>query len=275
MDVIKESLASSRHRDSTFMSLEKNGLLARNDLLKAQLETSDIELSLLDAENNHNLAVVNMNLMIGLPQSTQLIPDFNSVPQPASIQNIEDYEAAALKNRKDIQALELRKKAANVNIKAAKTEGYPNINLTAGYIAAYVPHVVTITNAINAGIGIKYNLASLWRTNTTLLKANAQQQRILADEAQLNDAITLQVNQDYQNYLLTQKKIDVYEVAVNQATENFRITKNKYDNNLVTTTDLLDADVALLRTKLNLSSAKADAVSAYNKLLQTAGQLPE
>jgi len=275
VDVIKESLASSRHRDSTFMRLEQNGLLARNDLLKAQLETSDVELSLLDAENNRNLAVVNMNLMIGLPQSTQLIPDFNSVPQPGSIQNIEDYEAAALKNRKDIQALELRKKAANVNIKAAKTEGYPNINLTAGYIAAYVPHVLTITNAINAGIGIKYNLASLWRTNTTLLKANAQQQRILADEAQLNDAIRLQVNQDYQNYLLAQKKIDVYQVAVSQATENFRITKNKYDNNLVTTTDLLDADVALLRTKLNLSSAKADAVSACNKLLQTAGQLPE
>ena len=275
VDVIKESLASSRHRDSTFMRLEQNGLLARNDLLKAQLETSDIELSLLDAENNHDLATVNMNLMIGLPQSTQLIPDFNSVTQPGSIQNIEDYEAAALKNRKDIQALELRKKAANVNSKAAKTEDYPNINLTAGYIAAYVPHVITVTNAINAGIGIQYNLASLWRTNTILLKANAQQQRILADEAQLNDAIRLQVNQDYQNYLLAQKKIDVYQVAVNQATENFRITKNKYDNNLVTTTDLLDADVALLRTKLNLSSAKADAVSAYNKLLQTAGQLPE
>jgi outer membrane protein TolC len=216
-----------------------------------------------------------MNLMLGLSQNTQLIPDFNSVPQPTSIQNIEDYEAAALKNRKDIQALELRKKAANVNIKAAKTEGYPKINLTAGYIAAYVPHVITITNAINAGIGIQYNLASLWRTNTTLLKANAQQQRLLADEAQLNDAVRLQVNQDYQNYLLAQKKIDVYQVAVNQATENFRITKNKYDNNLVTTTDLLDADVALLRTKLTLSSAKADAVSAYNKLLQTTGQLPE
>jgi outer membrane protein len=174
-----------------------------------------------------------------------------------------------------VQALELRSKASNVNIKSAKTEGLPTVNLTAGYIAAYVPHVVTITNAINAGIGIQYNLASLWKTNTRLLQANAQQQRLLANQSELNDQIRLQVNQDYQNYLLAHKKIDVYQVAVEQATENFRITKNKYDNNLVTLTDLLDADVALLRTKLNLSSAKADAVSAYNKLLQTSGQLPE
>ncbi|MEP6595473.1 MAG: TolC family protein [Ginsengibacter sp.] len=274
-DLVKESLASSHHRDSTFIRLEQNGLLARNDLLKAQLETSDIELSLLDAENNRNLANVNMNLMLGLPETTQLVPDFNSIPQPGSIQNLEDYQTTAFKNRKDIQALELRKKAANVNIKSARTEGYPTINLTAGYIAAYVPHVITITNAINAGISIQYNLASLWKTNTRLLQANAQQQQLLANEAELNDAIRLQVNQDYQNYFLAQKKIDVYQVAVNQATENFRITKNKYNNNLVTLTDLLDADVALLRTKLNLSSAKADAVSAYNKLLQTAGQLSE
>lgn len=273
--LVKENLVSSKHRDSTLMRLEQNGLLARNDLLKAQLETSDIELSLLDAENNRNLAIVNMDLMLGLPRNTQLIADFNSVPQPGLIRNLEDYETAALKNRKDIQALELRKKAAGINIKSAKTESYPTINLTAGYIAAYVPHVITITNAINAGIGVQYNLASLWRTNTRLLQANAQQQQLLANEAQLNDAVRLQVNQDYQNYLLAQKKIDVYQTAIDQATENYRITKNKFDNNLVTTTELLDADVALLRTKLNLSSAKADAIAAYNKLLQTAGQLSQ
>jgi len=275
VDLVKESLASSRHRDSTFIRLEQNGLLARNDLLKAQLETSDIELSLLDAENNRSLANVNMDLMLGLPESAQLVPDFNSIPPPDAIQTLEDYQTNALKNRKDVKAIDLRKKAANVNIKSAKTEGYPTISLTAGYIAAYVPNVITITNAINAGIGIKYNLASLFKTNTRLLQANAQQQQLLANEAELNDAIRLQVNQDYQNYLLAQKKINVYQVAVEQATENFRITKNKYDNNLVTLTDLLDADVALLRTKLNLSSANADAVSAYDKLLQTAGRLPE
>jgi outer membrane protein TolC len=273
VDIVKESLASSRHRDSTFMRLEQNGLLARNDLLKAQLETSDIELSLLDAESNFNLTMVNMNLMLGIPQNSRLFPDSGFIQQTAQADNLENYETIALKNRKDVQAIEFRRKAADVNIKSARTEGYPTVNLTAGYIAAYVPKVLSITNAANAGIGVQYNLASLWRTNTSLLKAKAQQQQILANEAQLSDAIRLQVNEDYQNYLLAQKKINVYRSAVNQATENFRITKNKYENNLVNTTELLDADVALLKAKLNLSSARADAVAAYNKLLQTSGQL--
>ena len=50
----------------------------------------------------------------------------------------------------------------------------------------------------------------------------------------------------------------MYEKSILQATENFRITKNKYDNNLVTITDLLEADVSLLQAKLNLSLCLID-----------------
>jgi outer membrane protein TolC len=273
IDVVRESLASSRQRDTAFSRLEQNGLLARNDLLKTALQTSNIELSLLDAENNWRLANINMNLMLGLPENTELIIDTTTFQQDNSIKNIDEYEQLAIQNRKDVQALSFRKKAAGTAIKSAKTEGYPTIALTGGYIAAYVPNFITITNAINAGIGVQYNLASLWKTNTKLQQAKAREQELQANEEQLNDVIRLQVNQDYQNYLLSQKKIEVYQKALQQAAENFRITKNKYNNSLVTVTELLDADVALVQAKLNLSVSKADAIQAYNKLLYTTGLL--
>ena len=52
----------------------------------------------------------------------------------------------------------------------------------------------------------------------------------------------------------------MYTEAIEQAAENYKITKNKYDNSLVTTTDLLEAEVAQLQTKLNFAFAKADAM---------------
>lgn len=273
INVVKENLALSRQRDSSFSRLEQNGLLARNDLLKTELQTSNIELTLLDAENNYKLANINMNLMLGLPENTQLVIDTAAFQQLTPIKNIEEYEMLAIQNRKDVQALSIRKKAAGIAIKSAATEGYPTIALTGGYIAADVPHFVTITNAVNIGVGVQYNLSGLWKTNTKLLQAKAKEKELQANEEQLNDAIRLQVNQDYQNYLLSQKRIEVYQKALQQATENFRITKNKYDNSLVTVTELLDADVALLQAKLNLSLSKADAVQGYNRLLHTAGIL--
>ena len=82
--VIQENLAQSRSRDADFANLEKNGLLARNDKLKALLQTANIELTLADVENNLKVTMVNMNIMLGLPEATILIPDSTSLVEPGS-----------------------------------------------------------------------------------------------------------------------------------------------------------------------------------------------
>ena len=271
--LFKQNLDASVKRDSTFSRLEQNGLLARNDLMKAQLQTSNIELSLLEAENNLSIANVNMAIMLGLPENMVIETDSNFINEKRDLRPFPETETLALQNRKDIQALALQKKAAAVGIKLAKAETYPSVALTGGYVAADIPKLITITNAVNIGIGLQYNIASLWKTNTKLQQAQSREIQIAAGEQILNDQIRLQVNKDYQNYLLAQKKIEVNEKAILQATENYRITKNKYDNSLVTVNDLIDADVLLLQTKLNASVSKADAALAYNKLLQTTGTL--
>jgi len=273
ISLVKENLAQAQQRVKDFTSLEKNGLLARNDLLKASLQASNIELALLDAETNYKLACVNMNLMMGLPEQTELVPDRNGLALPISIKTLDEYESDAFKSRKDINALTYREKAADMGIKTAKTNFYPSVTLTGGYVAADIPHFLSVTNAVNVGVGIKYDIASLWKTKTKIQQAKLKVQEIKLGEETLGDNIKLQVNQAYQAYLLSQKKIQVYEKAVEQATENYRITKNKYDNALATTTELLDADVAVLQTKLSVTNAKADSFLAYNKLLQVTGTI--
>jgi outer membrane protein TolC len=273
VDLVKENLESNRQRVRDFANLEKNGLMARNDLLKAQLQESNTELSLLDAENNWRLANINMNLMLGLPDSIQLQVNENDL-QPASVQlkGVEDYLQLGLQNRKDVAALAQRKKAASTGVKIAKGAIYPSLALTGGYVAADVPNVLTVTNAVNVGLGVQYNL-NLGKNNSQVQQAKAREKQIEANQEMLADEIQLEINQAYQNYLLSRKKIDVYKKAVAQAQENYKIIKNKFENALATTTDLLDADVAQLQARLNEAFSRADASVAYNKLLQTAGLL--
>jgi len=269
----KENLEQSRKRAADFSNLEKNGLLARNDLLKAELQSSNSELALLDAESNYKLATINMDIMLGLPEQTDLVPDTTSLDQAVSLKNIEDYEQLAFQNRKDIEALAFRKKAAAVGVKSAQSEYLPTVALTGGYMAVDVPNLLNAYNIINVGVGVKYSLSSLWKTDAKIQQAKAREQQYAANEEMLRDNVQLQINSVYQQYLLSKKKIDVYAKAVDQAAENYKITKNKYDNSLATLTDLLDADVAQFQAKLNYTFAKTDAVVTYNKLLETAGLL--
>jgi outer membrane protein TolC len=83
----------------------------------------------------------------------------------------------------------------------------------------------------------------------------------------------MEVAESYENYFSALKKMDVQEKALENAKENNRITKNKYDNNLVNTTELLDATNALLEAQINVATAKADIVSSYYTLLDKAGTI--
>lgn len=273
VNVVQQNLDQSRQQDSVFGRLEQNGLLARNDLLKSELHTSNIELSLLDAQSNLKTARVNMDLMIGYPETTELSIDSTGFDKDLSVKTIDEYEQIALNSRKDIMALSFRRKAATTGINLAKAELYPNIALTGGYLAADIPHIITVTNAANIGVGLQYNLSSLWKSKAKIAEAKSRQTEIMANEAELSDQVKLQVNRDFENFLLSQKKTDVYHKAVVQAEENYRITKNKYDNSLVNTTELLDANVSLLQSKINLAVAKANVILAYSKLLETTGTL--
>lgn len=275
VDLVTANLTGAKQRVKDFSNLEQNGLLARNDLLKAELQESNTELSLLDAENNWELANLNMNLMLGLPDKTVLTLDSTIVNQNFKAEALDDYVQSAIKNRKDVQSLDLRKQAAESGVKVTRGDYYPNVQLSGGYIAADIPKFLTITNAVNIGVGFSYNIASLWKTKAKVEGAEARVREVQANEELLNDNIRLQVNKAYLNFLSSQKKIDVNATAVQQADENYRIINNKYQNGLATTTDLLDADVARLQAHMNYEFSKADVVVTYNQLLHAAGQLSQ
>ncbi len=273
IDLVEENLKQQKQRVADFTNLEKNGLLPRNDLLKAQLQQSNVELTLLDAQNNFRITCINMDLMLGLPENTELVPKIAIFDLPEETSSLIKWEQMAIENRKDVASLGSREKAAGSAIKATKGEYYPGLALTGGYLAADIPNLVTITNALNIGIGLQYNLGTLWKTGAKMDLAKAQLHQIQASEGILNTRIKNEITHAYYNYILSQKKIEVYARSVGQSMENFRITKNKYDNSLVTTTDLLEADVAQLQAQLNFAISQADAFVAYKKLEQTAGLL--
>ncbi|MCZ2082920.1 MAG: TolC family protein [Flavobacteriales bacterium] len=271
--VLEDNLTASQKRDESFQKLENNGIIARNDKLKANLQTSNIELQLLEANNNFNIANINMDILLGLPDATEIEIDPNYISELTENQPVSFYLNQAVSQRKDVQALDYQRRAAELGTKAAKAESLPTIALTGGYVAAEIPKILTITNAANIGLGIQYNIDNLWKKNSSLMRATATEKQLSASNELLTDQIKLEINRDYQNSEFAKRKITVYEKAAAQANENYRVTKNKFDNGLATITELLDADTAQISANVNVVNAKADAALAYRKLLQTTGIL--
>ena len=274
IELLKENQKSAKQRVKDFIELEKNEIIPRNDLLKAKLQVSKIQLSLDEASNNLKTINFYLTTLLKLSPDTQLeireadFADFQ-------MNNVPDSDLQALENRKDLQSIRLKSKASETNIKIAKSAYYPTLAIVGGYTALDLSNVITVQNAMNIGIGISYDLSALVKNATMVKLAESRLSEVQSNEALLVDYIKVQVHKAIEDYELAVKQSLVYNEAQEQASENYRIVKDKYDNGLSDTNYLLEADVEQLNATINKALARANTIQKYYELLSVTGQLSQ
>jgi outer membrane protein len=267
--LFEENLKSAHQRATDFSAMVDNGLLARNDLLKSQLQESNIQLSLDNALKNVTIINYQLVTLLKLPENTSIDIDIETVKNDMAQTQLLTLNA----QRNDLEALNFLEKASESNIKIAKSGYYPSISLVGGYIAFDLKDVLSVNNAMNFGVGLSYDLASIFKNGKNVKLAQSKTEQSKHAIAILSNKIKEETHEAQENYNLSLKQNKVYTLAVEQSEENYRIVKDKYDNSLSTTNDLLEADVLQLQSKINLALSQADIALKYYQLQFASGKL--
>ncbi|RIV41954.1 TolC family protein [Flagellimonas pelagia] len=265
--LIEENLKSAQQRVKDFSAMEQNGLLARNDLLKAQLQESNVEVSLEEAKKNARILNYELATLLKLPEETNIetaTTEFGLVGSPT---------VSIGTDRFDLEALKYQKEAADDQVKVAQSKYYPSLSLSGGYIALDLQNAITVTNAMNVGVGVSYNLSDLFKAKSDIKLAKYKAEELHYNLDAFTDKVKVQVENANQEYELALKTHNMYLKSEEQAKENYRIVKDKYDNGLADTNDLLDADVQQLQARIQLAYAEANITQRYYELLTAKGQL--
>lgn len=269
-----ESIASQLKQAQRFF---EQGIVTKNDVLRFQLQQANVSLTELEIENNRKIINYNLDILLGLPEDTEIAIAENELPLQ-NVQPLSNYISSAFTNRQELQQLDLQNKVADYNIKTTKANTRPTvgvganlyyINPSGGFILASEQFIVPIT----VGATVSWNVASLWNNKNKVAEAKIQQQEIGLQKEVLSDNVKTELNRNYQNYQLAIKKISVLETSIAQATENDRLLASKYKNNIASVTDRIDAETLLYQAKINLELAKADAKLAYYTLLKSTGKI--
>ncbi|SDK19145.1 Outer membrane protein TolC [Catalinimonas alkaloidigena] len=271
--LVQNNLEQAHQRVVDFTGLEANGVIARNDLLRAELQEAQVQLTLSGVDNNLKVANYNLNLLLGLPETQPLALDTTALFFPQESVTLDGLFANGLSQRDDLKAAEMRTQSGAYGVRAAKGDRYPSLALTGAYVNADIPNLIALTNVVNVGVGLNYSLSGALFSRHKIQEAQAQQAEARWAYEALSDQVKSEINQAFLDYQQSLEKIRISQKAITQAQENYRITKNKYDNSLVLLTDLLEADVTLLQTQINLASARAEAAVAYYTLQKASGNL--
>ncbi len=250
-------------------NLYEQGMVARNDLLAAEVELSNAEQQVLQQENRVQIAKANFNQLLNrdLTTAVELIEEFPAVPQG-------DYVALsqeALLKRSELSGLTEQEHALEEQAASVKAGLWPQVNVSGGY--QYTQNKYQIYEGLwMANATVQWQIYD----GSTAHRSDALTSQALAVNSQRNDlisAIQLQVRQAWLDVGETQKRIKVTQKAISQADENLKVSTERYQQGLASNTEVLDAESLRVTTYDNFNNARYDAVMANLNLRRALGIL--
>lgn len=255
----------------------EQGLVTKNDVLRFQLQRSNIEVNGIDLETNRRIINYNLNVLLGLPEGTQLNID-QIVEADRQVAPLTAYLDTAMTARPEFKQFALRSRVAETNIKSIKANELPTLGASvAGYYvdvsANPIPKSGNFITPLSAGLTLSWNFSSLWTNKNKVKEAQIQSQQVDINKSITTDRVKDEVNQSYQNYTMALEKIKLLQTSIDQAGENNKILESKYKSNIASATDRADAETLLYQAQINLELAKADAGLAYYTLQKSTGKI--
>lgn len=261
--LLKENLKSLKNHLNDTENFLENGLVTKNDFLKLKVEVSNIELKLLDAQNDKNIARTVFNKTIGLPlnQKTQIIT--KEIIETTHLTDYTQLLDEALRNRSELKSTNLRVKALGKKKTASQSDWFPQLFAFGNFYYSkpnqrFLPIENKFNDSWDVGVALKWNLWNWGGTSAKVQQAEEDLFQAKKTFELLKEAIELDV---YNNYLKLQsaiKKINLTKMQIESAKENFRITELKFNQQLVTSTELIDAETALLNAKTMYETSKVE-----------------
>ncbi|RPI71837.1 MAG: TolC family protein [Ignavibacteriales bacterium] len=277
LKLVDENLSQMElHLEDTKNFLD-NGLVTLNDLLKLEVEYSNTTLKKIDAENSVELSRAAFNKSIGIEINAPSTLHSKEINSSQHEYDFDEILNEAKQNRNTLKSVEYKILALEENIDASRGGWFPSIFLFGNfYYSNPNPRILPPEDKFNdtwdIGVGLSWDLWNWGFTSSQTRQAEETKYQAELLLSKLNDAVEMEVYQSYLNYKKSLEKINVIQKSVEQAEENYRITKEKYNSQLATSSDLIDAEISLLLGKTNLTHALVDYELSRLALEKTIGR---
>ncbi len=277
LEAVNKSLLESDAHLLDVRSKLANGTVLPNDTLKTQVQVSNNQLRKMQAEKDIRVAIASLMNTLGLPLGENVIltttPEENIPP----LRSVDELVKQALAYRTELTALDERVQAGKANVKVARSMLFPQVSAGGNlYYANPNSRYFPVQDAFKATWDASINFSwDLWTWNAAGLQAEQAESNVEQIEElkkQTEDAIALEVTQSYLVQQTSIAQIRVSQLSVTQAQENLRIVNLQYTKGIANTTDVIDAETAVLQADINVATAIAEANIVTAQLQKSIGK---
>lgn len=269
VNLIEESLAQVEVQLKLANDHYQAGTALETDVLEAQVRKAEVKEDLIDAQNRVELARSQLQNIIGLTQTTQISIKSEMKSNDYDFSLDECTEKAYL-NRAVLQQNKLGLTQAKTKIEIAEAADGPELFLNGNYNLRdrdFLPE----NESWKASIVLNIPLYDGGSSKAEVEKAESNLEQLKSRRWQLKESISLEVKEAYLDTRSAQERIEVACNSIEQAKKNLEIKESRYKEGVTTSTEVIDAEVALTTAKTNHLEAKYDYQIAAAKLIRAMG----
>ena len=253
----------------------QQGMVLKNDITRYELQLMTLQLTkekLKDAQSiiNHQLCTT-----LHMADKKVIVVDTTKLNQEIAslktIANEHNWQQTASENNIGIRQANVAIQLAEQKIKTTNAASLPSLALIAedNLFGPYTNDLIPVNANVNAwfvGIGLKYDLGSLWKNKHNINHARIHHQQSQEQFVLARENVEKSVQAGYVNFLTSFKEVETQRKQVELATQNYDVVQNRYQNQLALLTDMLDASSMKLSADMALVNAQISLLYNYYKL---------
>lgn len=239
----------------------EHGLALAADVTRYELRLEMLKLDLVRLRNTREIMNYRLVNSLGLPEGT-VVSSALADDEDLRDRSRQHWQEIAADSSPEMKVSGINADMALTRQKLVRSERLPKIAVVAyenfnGPITFEIPPIDKNLNIWYVGLGIRYNFSSLYKSGHKLKQAEiavrqAEQAKDVTEENLRNN-----VQKAYADYLQSYVELETSEKSLQLADENYERVHDRYMEQLVLVTDMLDAFNMKLEAELDVSAANA------------------
>jgi outer membrane protein TolC len=252
----------------------ETGMTVSSDLLSAEAQLAEFHQQRIQAAGEVVIARAALNVALGLSVDAPQNVSGRLVAKTFDVVGQEELMRTALDHRPDYAQAALSRDSRREELKGARGEFLPRVDAFANAGVSANKWVYDGSGDYLIGASVTFNLFDAGR-KARIAHARAAAELAASEREHMANQIRLEVVRAYQEYVSARERLIVAERVISHAAEALRIVQDRYHEGLTTITEVLRAETALVRARLNLLAARYDHYVGYANVLLATGRLTD
>ncbi len=276
--VLRSNIELTRQLIENIKEKHSQGVALKNDVTRYELQLQTLELSLTQLENSRSILNHQLCNTLGLPVSDRIEPTEDTVGKVFGKEGEDWWQGEAIAGSPQIRMARLNERMSVQQEKMARSEMLPKVAVVAsstfnGPVTFELPPIDKNLNIWYVGVGVKYSLSSLFKSNRKLSQSRLATAQARMSTALAEEQLDNNVQSAYTDYLQSYVELETQRKNVELANGNYDVVNNRYLNQLALITDMVDAANIKLDAELKEADARINIAYQYYKVLFVAGKL--